>query len=224
MRVPWWGVASSALAPVFLIGGWTAAADLQPLPFDPVSRSISSLASAGMPYSWVIMIGLLGVGGCHAITGLALRPAARAGRILLIIGGICGMLVAANPQPQHGSSPAHQLFASAGIVLLTFWPVFSISRDPSAALGLRPVVCYAAAGVTLGLLAWFCAELVTGNELGLAERVLTAGQALWPFVVVLSIVAARHGAWPAWQAAETDAARRIDQKATQRPRLPSRAG
>ena len=30
----WWGVASSVLAPVLLVGGWTAAADLQPVPFD----------------------------------------------------------------------------------------------------------------------------------------------------------------------------------------------
>jgi hypothetical protein len=28
--VPWWGVVSSVAAPVLMVGGWTAAADLQP--------------------------------------------------------------------------------------------------------------------------------------------------------------------------------------------------
>jgi len=39
--VPWWGLVSSAVAPVLLVGGWTLAAGLQPgsgLPLEPASR------------------------------------------------------------------------------------------------------------------------------------------------------------------------------------------
>src|ERR1700733_7461657 len=90
VRMPWWGVVSSVVAPVLLIGGWTAAADLQPVPFNAIARSISSLAAQGMPYRWLITVTLLGVGACHVVTGLALRQAAEAGRIMLIFGGGCG--------------------------------------------------------------------------------------------------------------------------------------
>ena len=115
--MPWWGVVSSLLAPVLLIGGWTASADLQPVPFDPISRTISSLAAEGMPYRWLITIALLGVGACHLTTGLALRPAAPPGRIMLIFGGVSGMLIAANPEPGHGASVAHIVFSAIAVVL-----------------------------------------------------------------------------------------------------------
>jgi hypothetical membrane protein len=189
--IRWWGVVSAALAPVVLIGGWTAAAALQPIPFNAVTRSVSSLAAAGTPYSWVVTAALFVVGVCDVVTGLALRPAAPAGRLLLIGGGFCGMLVAAFPQPQHGSSLAHQFFASVGIVLLTIWPVAAISRRPDAPAGLRPVAGYAAAAFTAGLLAWFGAELLGGRDVGLAERVLIATQTTWPLAVMLSVLAAR---------------------------------
>ena len=57
-RVPWWGLVSSAAAPVLLVG----------------------------------------VGACHVITGLALRPAASAGRLILMSAGAATMLVAAFPE------------------------------------------------------------------------------------------------------------------------------
>jgi len=51
--------------------------------------------------------------------------------------------------------------------------------------GLRPAVSAIAAGALLGLLLWFAVELMTrGGQIGLAERVLTEAQALWPLAVV----------------------------------------
>jgi hypothetical protein len=53
--------------------------------------------------------------------------------------------------------------------------------------GLRPGVCAGAAGVLLGLLVWFGAELIGGGrQVGLAERVLAGAQAVWPLAVVLA--------------------------------------
>jgi len=201
--VSWWGVASSVLAPVLLVGGWTAAADLQPVPFDAVSRSISALAAQGMPYRWLITSALLGVGICNFVTGLALRPAAEAGRILLLLGGVCSMLIAAYPQHSHSGSPAHEAFSVAGVVLMTIWPVAAIRRDPDAPYCLRPRVTYVAVLVNLALLAWFTVELFNGPLLGLAERAVTVDQATWPLAVVLSVYAA--GARAA-QPAELEAA------------------
>jgi len=188
--VSWWGVASSVLAPLLLVGGWTAAADLQPVPFDAVSRSISALAAQGMPYRWLITSALLGVGICNFVTGLALRPAAEAGRILLLLGGVCSMLIAAYPQHSHSGSPTHEAFSVAGVVLMTMWPVAAIRREPDAPYCLRPRVTYVAVLVNLGLLAWFSVELFNGPLLGLAERAVTVDQATWPLAVVLSVFAA----------------------------------
>jgi hypothetical membrane protein len=192
--VPWWGVASSVLAPVLLIGGWTVAADLQPTPFDAVSRSISSLAAQGMPYRWLITSALLGVGICNFVTGLALRPAADKGRVLLILGGVCSMLIAAYPQHTHSGSPEHEAFSFVGVVLMTLWPLAAIRGDPGTPYCLRPRVAYMAVLFNLALLVWFTIELFNGPLLGLAERAVTADQSLWPLAVVVSVIAVRTGA------------------------------
>jgi hypothetical membrane protein len=179
---------------MILIGGWTAAADLQPHPFDAIHSSISALGAVGMPYRWVITIALLGVGVCHATTGLALRPAAEAGRVLLMLGGIASILIAVNPQAAHGGSLPHEAFSLIGVLVMTAWPVAGMLRDPGAPLGLRPAAAYATTTVTLIILAWFTAELFNGPQLGLAERTVTADQSLWPLFVVLSVLAARQRA------------------------------
>jgi len=178
---------------VLLIGGWTTAADLQPTPFDAVSRSISSLAAEGMPYRWLITSALLGVGICNFVTGLALRPAAEAGRILLILGGVCSMLIAAYPQHHNSGSPEHVAFSCLGVILMTIWPLAATRRDLDAPYFLRPRVAYLAVLLNLGLLAWFTAELFNGPLLGLAERAVTADQSLWPLAVVVSVIAGGAG-------------------------------
>jgi hypothetical protein len=71
--VPWWGVISSAAAPVLLIGGWTVAAGLQPRSFNPVADTISALAAEDAADRWVMTFALLGLGACYVMTALALR-------------------------------------------------------------------------------------------------------------------------------------------------------
>jgi hypothetical protein len=144
-----------------------------------------------MPYRWIVTIAILGVGVCNIATGLALRPAADSGRVLLMAGGVCGILIAANPQPPGGGSLAHEASSLAGTVIMTLWPAAAIRRHADVPFGLRSRVAWAVVGVNLALLLWFAAELLNGPELGLAERAVTAYQALWPFVVVLTVVTAR---------------------------------
>jgi hypothetical membrane protein len=186
--VPWWGVVSSAAAPVLLVGGWTVAAGLQPRPVNPVGSTISSLAADGATDRWVMTLVLLAVGICDVVTGLALRPAASPGRLILIAGGVAGVLVSANPEPARGgSSPQHAFWAAIGFIALTAWPIGGLRRGPSVPYGLRPAVSAVAAGAMLGLLVWFGAELLTrGGQVGLAERVLAGAQAVWPLAVVLA--------------------------------------
>lgn len=185
--VPWWGLVSSAAAPVLLTGGWTVAAGLQPRSFNAVTGTISALAAQGAADRWVMTLVFVVVGVCDVVTGLALRPAAAPGRVILIAGGVAGLLVAANPEPASGGSLPHAVWAAAGFAALTAWPAGAWRRAPLVPPGLRPAVSVTAAGVLVGLLAWFATELVTGaGQAGLAERVLAGMQAVWPLAVVLS--------------------------------------
>lgn len=153
---------------------------------------MSVLAAADAIDPWTMSLTFLVVGVCDAVTGLALRPAARPGRIALIAGAIGGMLVAANPEPAGGgSSVRHAFFAGIGLVALTVWPVLAAhwrgTDEEPAPWALRPAVAVAASLVTAVLFAWFGVELIAGlSQLGVAERALGEFQALWPLIVVLS--------------------------------------
>jgi hypothetical membrane protein len=186
--VPWWGLVSSAVAPVLLAGGWTLAAGLQPGGFDAVAGTISSLAAVGATDRWVMTLALAGAGACYVATGLALRPAARAGRLVLMSGGAATVLVAAFPETAgDGGSLPHTVWAAVGFVALATWPPAAGGRGPGVPTWLRPGACACAAGVLLSLLAWFGTELVGGGrQVGLAERVLAEAEAAWPLAVVLA--------------------------------------
>jgi hypothetical membrane protein len=185
--VPWWGLISSAAAPVLLIGGWTVAAGLQPR-FDPMTDTVSALAAIGATDPWVMNLVFLLVGACYITTGLALRPARTPGRLILIVGAAAGMLVAANPEHPGGfGSVPHFVWASVGLAGLTIWPALAAQRGPAVPWGLRPNVAAVAVAAQFALLAWFGAELILGaNQVGLAERAVGVVQASWPLAVVLS--------------------------------------
>jgi len=185
-RVPWWGVVSAAAAPLLLVAGWSLAAGLQPRSFNPVAGTVSALAAVGAADRWVMSLAFAAAGACEVITGLALRPAAVPGRLILIAGGLAGVLVAANPE-HAGGSLAHACWAGAGFAALVAWPGGAWRRGPSVPWGLRPAVSALAAGLMLGLLAWFLVELVAGGgQIGLAERIMGVTQAGWPLMVALS--------------------------------------
>lgn len=186
--VPWWGVASSAAAPVLLVGGWTVAAELRPGQFDQVRQSVSALAASGAPDRWVMTLAFALVAACYIITALALRPAATPGRLMLIAAGVAGLVVAVSPEPSNGQfAGRHALAAAAGIALLAVWPVAASRPGPGIPWALRPRLALGAVATIVVLLGWFVLEVTTGGgELGLAERALGVVQVFWPLVVVLS--------------------------------------
>jgi hypothetical membrane protein len=209
--VPWWGVVSAAAAPVLLVSGWTVAADLQPR-FDPVADTVSALAAIGATDRWVMTLTFVVVGLCDVLTALALRPARRPGRVLLLVGAVSGLLVAANPERPggfgsvgHFGSVPHFVLAATGLALLTIWPLGARRRGPAVPWALRPGAAAAAVAVQFALLAWFGAELATGaGQAGLAERIMGAGQASWPLAVVLSVVLSGKMAAPQPQFVEAN--------------------
>ena len=194
-RVPWWGVASSAAAPVLMVAGWTIAARLQGS-YDPLADTVSALAAPGAADRWVMTLTFVVVGACYLVTGLALRSARMPGRLMLMAAAVAGVLVAANPEHPGIRFPIpHMICGAAGIIAIVAWPAVAWRRGPSTPWGLRPAVSAAAAGVLLILAVWFVVELVAGGgQVGLAERVFGVAQALWPLAVVVSCCyAARAG-------------------------------
>jgi hypothetical membrane protein len=187
-RVPWWGLVPAAAAPALLIGGWTLAARQQPPGFDSTSDTISALAGLGAQDRWLMTSALAGLGACHIVTALALRPFPRPGRLLLGAGGVATLLVAAFPLPDgDGGSVPHTVAAGVAFVALSAWPAFSWRRGARSPAPLRPVVALGAATVLLGLLGWFGTELAADDgRIGLAERVTAGAQALWPLSAVVA--------------------------------------
>ncbi len=194
--VPWWGVVSSVVAPALLVSGWTFAAAVQRGSYNAFADTVSALAAYGAADRWVMTFAFLAAGVFEVATGLALRPAAAAGRLILIIGGVAGVFVAASPEPAAGGgSVRHMVAAAIGLVALASWPAAARRRGPSVPWGLRPAVSAAASAVLLGVLLWFVAELVTvGGQAGLAERLLGELQTLWPVLVIMSCRLRRPGA------------------------------
>jgi hypothetical membrane protein len=186
MSIARWRWIPAAGAPVLMIGGWTAAARLQPGSFDSVRTTISSLAARGTPDRWLMTGALAGTGLCYLATAVGLREGGRPGRVLLGAGGIGTVLVAAFPQPHDGSSAAHTAAASAAFGALALWPALAARRDAGVPAALRPAVAVGASAVLLGLVGWFTAEL-GGAQVGLAERVAAGAEALWPLVVVTKV-------------------------------------
>jgi hypothetical membrane protein len=161
---------------------------LQAQPFDPVSQSVSTLAGQGATDSWVMTLTLIAVAICYFTTALALRPAARTGRLVLIAAAMAGILVALSPVAAPGGfSLSHAVWSAVGFALLAAWPLGAYRSGPGVPWALRVTPTFAAVGIIVVLTGWFLVELVTGGgALGLAERVLGIAQATWPLLVVIS--------------------------------------
>ncbi|MFG2330864.1 DUF998 domain-containing protein [Streptomyces sp. NPDC048604] len=192
--VPRWALISSGCAPVLLISGWMIAGHLEGTAYDPVRQTISVLAAYGAAGFWVMTGALFGLGVCHLFTAYGLRTAERAGRLALAGGGVAALVVSFVPAPSSGGSLRHGSVAAVGFVLLAVWPVLAAVRGRTAAApwGLRPTPALGATAV-MGLSAgWFLYEMTTDGAAGVAERVVTCMQAVWPLVVVASCLRARE--------------------------------
>ncbi|WP_328682823.1 DUF998 domain-containing protein [Streptomyces sp. NBC_00322] len=184
--VPRWALLSSGCAPVLLIGGWTLAALLEGPAYDPATQTISVLAAYGAAGFWVMTGALLALGVCHLLTAWGLRPAALAGRVALAGGGVSALVVALLPPPRSGGSLHHGSVAVVGFTLLSVWPVLAADRNGAAPWGLRPVPSIAATALMSVGAGWFLVETHHHGAAGIAERLVTSIQSLWPFVVVAS--------------------------------------
>lgn len=175
----WWALVSAIIAPVALVAGWLVAGAVQPAGYDPLRQTISALAAHGATDRWIMTTGLAALGACHLVTAAGLHAARPAGRLLLALGGAATLVVAAAPQPAHGSSATHLAAAFVAFLALAVWPAVGGAPSPRSAT--------IATLVLLGLLVWLGVALYDGVLLGLAERLLAGGQALWPLLAVAAV-------------------------------------
>ncbi len=190
--MPRWGVATAAAAPILLVTGWTIAARLQPDGFDQVTQTISELAGADASHRWVMTTAILGTGACQIATAVAMKPAARPGRILLAAGGVCTILVALFPLPPGGEDAlAHSVVAAGSFSALALWPLVGWRRGVGVPWGLRHRVSVAAgAGLVGATVVFFHGALNDAGNVGLTERVDALLLNLWPLAVAVSALRA----------------------------------
>jgi hypothetical membrane protein len=190
-----WALASSTIGVVALVGGWTLAQAVQPDGYDPVTQTISALARHGLAHRWIMTTGLALLGAAHIVTAAGLRGVRPAARAVLALAGVTTIGVSIVAEPLHGSSDTHVVLATIGFILLAVWPATLIVRRSPAAVERVPLAAGAAL-VSTALLLWVAATQ-GGGPLGLAERLLTFEQALWPLVVVVALRRAAEAADPA---------------------------
>jgi predicted phosphodiesterase/hypothetical membrane protein len=183
---PLLALASAAVAPTSLIGGWSIAASMQPGRFDARRETISALAALDTPHRWVMTAALVVTGLAHVVTATALPEARRAGRIALAAAGLATLAVAAFPLPSHDTtSVAHTTAAVLAFALLGVWPALAASQTASPAQ--RPRVAWPASAVLVVLalwVGWLLTQL--SANLGLVERLAAGAQSLWPLVAATS--------------------------------------
>lgn len=168
-----WIAVPAIMAPVALIGGWSLAQARQPSGYDPLRDTISALAARPATDSWIMTTGLALLGLSYVAAAGGMTAAGTAARLILALGGLATMTVAALPQPNAGHVPA----ATVGFLALAAWP--GMINGTSRRIGVA---------ITVSLLVpliWLGIELRSGDLLGLSERILAGAESLGPLVIAV---------------------------------------
>ena len=182
---PGWAVVSAALTPALLVIAFLIGDGLQPTSYSPIRQTMSVLAGQGATDSWVMTGALFLVGGCQLATAVGLTSVRLPARILLVVTGLCSIGVAASPEPATGPGPRHLICAALCAATTAAWPALIARRTPQRPLILNVRVCAAVTAVFAVLLCWVVIETQGGSDLGLAERVTSSVQGMWPLVVAV---------------------------------------
>ena len=185
--VPGWTLVSAGLSPVLATAGWLIAGAAQPASYSPVGTTISVMSGHGGTDRWIMTAALFLVGGCQLVTAAGLAGIRVPARIVLAIGGLCSIGIAASPEPVHGSTPQHLAWTALGAVALAVWPALVARRAPPRPLILSGYGCAVVTAVFVALLGWLVIETQGGSDLGLAERLFLSIETCWPFIVAIAL-------------------------------------
>jgi hypothetical protein len=175
------------LAPVVLVGGWLVAGALQPTSYSPMRQTMSVLAGDTGTDRWVMTAALVVVGTCQIATGAGLTGVRMPARIVLILTGFSTLGIAASPEPATGPTSRHLVFAVSCVVLTAVWPVLVARRGPERSWILSVGGCATVTVVFAGLSCWLLIAAQGGSDLGLAERLTSGAQGLFPLIVALAL-------------------------------------
>jgi hypothetical membrane protein len=177
--IPPWALASSIAAPLVLIVGWTLAARAQPGGFDSISGTISALSDYPATDRWIMTGALIAAGICHLITSRGVCPRGSGARRALTVAGLATIAVGAVPLSSIGA--LHALCAAVSFGALAFWPVLARRAMLTQWRGTSVWMLFF-------LLLIVCVVMSQpAGGVGLLERVLAAGECLWPAAVALRL-------------------------------------
>jgi hypothetical protein len=151
-------------------------------------QTMSALAGHSGTDRWVMTAALLVVGSCQVATGAGLTAVRMPARILLILTGLSTLGIAATPEPATGPTSRHLAFAVSCVVTTAVWPVLVARRAPAHSWILSVHGCATVTVIFAGLSCWLLiAARDGGGDLGMAERLTSAVQCLFPLVVALAL-------------------------------------
>jgi hypothetical membrane protein len=185
--VPEWAIASAGLSPVLLVAGWLIADLVQPPSYSPIRQTVSVMAGQAGTDRWIVTGALFLVGGCNLLTAVGLAGVRVSARVLLSVAGLASIGIALSPEPVDGSTPQHLVWTAIGAVTIAIWPAFVVRSGAPGPRVLSAPGCAVATVVFVALLCWLTLETQGGGMLGLAERLTSAIQTSWPFIVALSL-------------------------------------
>jgi Protein of unknown function (DUF998) len=189
-RVAAWAVLAAASMPIVLTIGWLVADALQPPAYSPMRQTVSVLSGYAGTDRWIVTAALYAVGLGYLITAAGMRDVAGATRTGLVIAACTAFGVATFPVPAHGTSRMHAACTAIGAVAIAVWPAVA-ARQESVRTAVGARLTAAAIIVSGALFLWTALETRHGALLGLAERVSSALQVSWPFVVAAMLRRAR---------------------------------
>jgi hypothetical protein len=151
-------------------------------------QTVSMLAGHSGTDRWVMTAALLLVGSCQIATGTGLSGVRRPARILLIVTGLSTLGIAGSPEPATGPTSRHLAFAATCVITTAVWPLLVARRAPARSWILSIYGCTTATVVFAGLSCWLLmAARYGGGDLGLAERLTSAVQGLFPLIIALAL-------------------------------------
>lgn len=181
-------IALAALPPLLFPIGLVAAQSAQPS-LDPLSFSLSALASLAATDRWIMTTTLLVIGALYVLVAAALRQVPTTGRALLGAAGALLVVTALFPQPVRGDSPAHMIAGGLSWAAFASWPL-AVAASPRFDVRLRRA-SVAMVGLLAVLLAWFVVEMISsGTWYGLSQRITIMMMCVWP--LRMAVHAARH--------------------------------
>ncbi len=185
--VPGWAVGAALLAPAVLVAGWLVAGALQPASYSPMRQTMSVLAGQPGTDRWAMTAALVVVGCCQIATGAGLTAVRVPARILLMVTGLSTLGIAVTPEPATGPTPRHLAFAVTCVVTTAVWPLFVARRAPAPSRILGVCGCATVTVIFAGLSCWLLLAARDGvGDLGMAERLTSTAQGLFPLVVALA--------------------------------------